>query len=43
MTENHCKICDYGDLDIEDEWYCEYWGCLISEIEDCDDRQVDGM
>lgn len=43
MEKNYCKICDYGDLDFNNDWYCEYWSCPIEEVEDCDDRQIDGI
>ena len=43
MKEKYCKICDFADLDFNDQWGCEYWGCPISEVEECDDRVVDGI
>ena len=42
MTDNHCKICDWGEPDFNDEWYCQYWGELCADVEDCDSREVDG-
>lgn len=41
MKENYCKICDYSDLDHNNEWYCDYWNELCKNIEDCDSRIVD--
>ena len=43
MDKNFCKICDFGDLEFGEKWYCEYWSCPIGEVEDCSDRQIDGM
>lgn len=38
MDRNKCLACGYYDQDNPDcEGYCEYWGCAIEKVEECNE------